>query len=147
MKISQLAEEHCANWCRGNVCVGTEINLATGLQVRWRAEGSKCLLSEGKRCPYFESSVLPMEEWAWKNPSQGVAFKNVAHQYRIRLMTERKARAAIRRCPNCRENTIRPPAKFCDLCEASRTATAKRTSKRTRGSNQSKGEKQEVNAL
>ena len=142
MKIAQLAESHCANWCRGNVCVGTEIDLATGLQVRWRSEDSKCLLSEGKRCPYFESSVLPMEEWAWKHPSEGVAFKNACHQYRIRLMTERKARAVIRRCPNCKENTIRPPAKLCDVCEADRRRSAHRASYHGADS-----DKQEANAL
>ena len=147
MKIARLAEEHCANWCRGNLCVGTDVDLPSGRHIRWRKEGSSCLLSDGKRCPYFESSVLPMESWAWKNPSEGVAFKNAAHQYPIRLMTERKAKAAIRRCPSCRENTVRPPAKFCDVCEATRIATAKRASKRNRSSNESKGEKQEQNAL
>ena len=59
MKIVQLAENYCANWCRGNLCVGTEINLATGLQDRWRAEGSKCLLSEGKRCPVLRELRSP----------------------------------------------------------------------------------------
>ena len=127
-RITRLAEKHCSNWCRGDLCVGTDVDLPSGRQIRWRSEGSRCLLADGKRCPYFEQSVLPMEDWQWKNPSEGTVFKNATHEYRIRLMTERKAGRAIRRCPNCRKNTVRPPAKFCDMCEADRRRAAHRAS-------------------
>ena len=36
-----LAEKYCCNW-HNHVCVGTEVDLSTGLQVRWRPEGSRC---------------------------------------------------------------------------------------------------------
>ena len=88
-----LAEKYCCNW-HNHVCVGTEVDLSTGLQARWRPEGSRCLLADGKRCPYFEQSVLPMERWDWKNPSEGAAFKNIAHTYRIQIVKEKTSQPA-----------------------------------------------------
>ena len=78
---------------------------------------------------YFESSILPMEAWDWEKSSKGVAFKNAAHRYQICVMKERKG-PAIRRCPGCKTNTVRPPEQFCDACKATRIVAAKRASKR-----------------
>ena len=85
---SQLARTHCANWIGHGTCVGTDIDPKTGIQRRWRPEDSPCLVSEGRRCPYLEGSVLPMENWKW-NTGAGVAFANAANQYRIEIAKEK----------------------------------------------------------
>ena len=126
-----LAEKYCANW-RDHVCTGTEVDPPTGLQVRWRPEGSRCLLAAGKRCPFFEASVLPMEQWDWKNPSEGVAFKNAAHQYRIQIIKEKASQPAIRRCSDCQKNTIGPRQRFCAECKAKRRRATKTSSQQQR---------------
>jgi hypothetical protein len=84
-----LAETYCANWIRHGTCVGTDINLKTGRQSRWRPEGSPCLVSEGKRCPYLEASVLPMAGWKWKSSLEGTAFQNAVHHCRIQIVKEK----------------------------------------------------------
>ena len=77
-----LAEKYCCNW-HNHVCVGTEVDLPTGLQVRWRPEGSRCLLADGKRCPYFEQSVLPMEKW------QCQIWVRIAGEYPVRRIASK----------------------------------------------------------
>jgi hypothetical protein len=126
-----LAEKYCCNW-HNHVCVGTDVDLSTGLQVRWRPEGSRCLLADGKRCPYFEASVLPMEHWHLKSPLEGAAFQNAAHQYRIRIVKEKTSRPAIRRCPDCQKNTIGPRHRFCGECKSKRRTVTKTTSQQQR---------------
>jgi len=55
----QAAKEHCANWNCG-ACLG--MYYKTDLSVDWSRHKPlpKCLLAEGKRCPYFENIIIPM---------------------------------------------------------------------------------------
>jgi hypothetical protein len=125
-----LAETYCANWIRHGTCVGTDINLKTGRQSRWRPEGSPCLVSEGKRCPYLEASVLPMAGWKWKSSLEGTAFQNAVHHYRIQIVKEKTSQPIIRKCPDCQENTVGPRQRFCGECKAKRKTATETTSKR-----------------
>src|SRR5439155_12852587 len=55
----QAAKEHCANWNCG-ACLGMYYN--NDLSVDWSrySPRSRCVLADGKRCPYFEEVIIPM---------------------------------------------------------------------------------------
>ena len=131
MNILPLAKEHCANYQNG-VCTGVDTE-----QRRFLPEGSACLLSSGKACRYLEDSILPMEKWDWKNPAERQAFQRAANDYRI-MHPDFVSAPAQRRCPDCRENALRPRQRLCDGCSKRRRKTshamAVRKWRRTKGS-------------
>ncbi len=59
------ARDHCANWREGK-CAGTA-SRPNGSHFRFLPEGSRCLLGEDKRCPYFEEHVVPMRQGEWNS--------------------------------------------------------------------------------
>jgi hypothetical protein len=134
MKVQpvSLARNHCANWIGHGTCVGTDVDLKTGRQSRWRPEGSPCFVTEVRRCPYLESAVLPMAaaSWNWKSSLEGTAFRNAADQYRIQIVKEKPSKPAIRKCPDCQQNTISLRQRFCGECKAKRKTTTETASKR-----------------
>ena len=132
-----LARDHCANWIGHGTCVGTDIDLKTGRQIRWRPEGSPCLVSEGKRCPYLEGAVLPMENWKWKGALEETAFRNAVHQYRIQIVKEKPSKPVIRKCPDCQQNTVDPRERFCGECKVRRRTATKTSSQQQRRKKQS----------
>ena len=76
-----IAKAHCANWQTGNRCSGIAFN-ADGSMRRFRAAGL-CQVCES-RCPYFESSVLPIgehPEWVKKYPGLARQFQEGADRY------------------------------------------------------------------
>jgi hypothetical protein len=50
---------YCANHLPGDKCVGTETRL-NGQQVRFRPEGSSCLLLAGERCPWPANAAIKL---------------------------------------------------------------------------------------
>ena len=73
-----------------------------------------------------------MEHWNWKNPSEGTAFKNAAHQYHIQAIKEKASQPSIRQCPDCQKNTIGPRQRFCGECKSKRRTVTKTASQQQR---------------
>ena len=132
MTLSQLATGYCAN-CHNGICTGTQTNL-DGTQSRFLPEGSSCLLfgATPSSCAYLEEYVAPMAGWTWKNPREGALFGNAIAAYRIRFAGERPSDPAIRRCPDCRNNTVGPRQRYCEECKIRRRRTTMASAKRKR---------------
>jgi hypothetical protein len=64
-----------------------------------------------------------MEKWDWKNPAEGRAFQGAAHHYRM-MHPDFHSAPAQRRCPDCRENALRPRQRLCDGCSKRRRKTS-----------------------
>ena len=117
--IASLAKHHCANWNHG-ICVGTQCQ-PNGSHSRFLPESTNCLLLLGKRCAYFEQSVLPMAElsWEWKSSVAENTFKERADTYRRLHSGITGLHRNQRKCPDCRE-PIGPRKRFCEKCSAKR---------------------------
>jgi hypothetical protein len=121
--VCRLAEEYCANWWRGSLCQGADVDLRTGRHFRWRAAGNPCLLGLGLRCPYFEQSVLPMEkrkENAWPTLREGMTFREAAPTYRRLFLPETLVERLERLCPDCGKHPIGPKKRCCEKCRQRR---------------------------
>jgi hypothetical protein len=117
--VYKLAETHCANWCRGGICEGADVDLKTGRHFRWRRAGCPCLLSTDQRCPYFEQCVLPMEgrkEKDWPTFAQGEAFRKAARLYHAAFPETVTHPPDIRKCPDCGKRPVEPRKRYCSEC-------------------------------
>lgn len=120
--VYRLAEEHCANWCRGGLCEGAATD-RTGRHLRWRTAGTPCLLGLGQRCPYFEHWVLPMDkrkETDWPTFEEGVAFRGASRIYRLAFLPETLVEPRNRLCPDCGKYSLNPRQRCCSLCRKRR---------------------------
>jgi len=132
--VYRLAEQHCANWCRGGTCEGAGVDLKTGRHFRWRRAGCPCLLALDQRCPYFETAVLSMErrgEKDWPTVTQGVAFREAARLYHVIFPETVGVEPATRKCPDCGKNRIGPRKRCCEECRIRRLRSAQTKAKQT----------------
>jgi len=111
-----IAKNHCANYQEG-ICSGIDFG-PKGELFRFRAEGSRCLLSSRERCSYFETAVLPIganQEWQKKYPGEARQFEEGADQY-LRAHSGIPGLAPRRRkCPDC-GTQIGPKQRYCAQC-------------------------------
>jgi hypothetical protein len=117
--VYRMAEQHCANWCRGGTCVGVGFDIYTQRHFFITKEGSPCLLRLDRRCPYFELSVLPMEkrrEKDWPTFAQGEAFREAGRQYHLAFPETAIVEPTTRRCPDCGKHRIEPRKRCCAQC-------------------------------
>jgi hypothetical protein len=135
--VYRQAKEHCANWCRGGTCVGVGFDIYTQRHFFITKEGSPCLLGLGRRCPYFELSVLPMEkrkETDWPSFKQGEEFRKAARLYHLIFPETEIVEPETRKCPDCGKHRIGPRKRCCTECR-------NRRRKATNAANQRKWQK------
>jgi hypothetical protein len=121
--VYKLAEKYCANWCKGGICEGAEVDLKTGRHFRWRRAGCPCLLGLDQRCPYFEQSVLPMEqrkERDWPAFAEGEAFRKAARLYHSVFPETATVTPEVRKCPDCGKRSVEPKKQYCVQCRIRR---------------------------
>jgi hypothetical protein len=118
MNPHQMAKAQCDCYQPDGTCLG--ITCDDKLKpVRFRPEGSKCLLVEPvKRCQHFESSILPYnpeDKDSRLDAKKKSEWAEGSHAYRIATgyMAE-----TVRLCPQCRTSKIGIGRKVCDLCKA-----------------------------
>jgi hypothetical protein len=117
--VYRMAEQHCANWCRGGTCVGVGFDIYTQRYYRITNEGDRCLLALDQRCPYFEKSVLPMEkrgERDWPTFIGGQAFREAARLYHSVFPETVAVPPTTRKCPDCGKHRIGPRKRCCAEC-------------------------------
>ena len=110
-----LAHKHCSNFSDGQ-CAGVDFR-KNGSLFRFRKEGERCLLKDGRRCSFFETAVLPIrsrKEWPDEEVRKGFLvgaaqydrdFIHDAPQTRIKRKCIRCGRtmwSAMQLCTHCR---------------------------------------------
>lgn len=118
MTPHQMAKAQCD--CYGpDGCLG--ITLRDDLtMVRFRPEGSKCLLASNpvKRCQHFEAAITPYRPDAKDTRTAARLQSEWAEgSYAYRITTGYMAES-IRICPQCRTAKISGGKKLCDECRA-----------------------------
>ena len=119
MTPTQFAKEECANHQPDGSCLGIMIN--ADLSTTQARPLPKCLLAEGKRCPYFEQCVAPMADMA-SDPRRAAALQAAVAEYR--QATNQKA-PANRSCPDCGA-ALQKGKQRCPKCAAFRRRAANR---------------------
>jgi hypothetical protein len=124
MKTVVLAKNHCANWLIDGACNGVDFKRPALKQIRFLPEGTRCLLALGKRCSYFETAVMPMKDWEWKDAEEGRKFKEGVNRY-IRMHLRKETMPDLppreRKCPDC-GNRIGFRMRYCADCARIRKA-------------------------
>ena len=133
MNLLRAAKEHCANWDCGT-CLG--MYYKDDLSVDWSRHSPRptCLLTDGKRCPFFEEIVIPTRMSRETAQSKARADKKDAavqtyltlHQL---IPTKTKAK---RMCLECRRAEVGGRQRFCQKCGQRRKRASYRLSKRAR---------------
>ena len=113
--LTTFLKKECSNWDT-NTCLGATIK-STGL---FNTSG-KCVIIEGKPCPYFEKSVLPS---AKNDPNYD---KIVKHYCKI---NPENIPADSNICNDCGK-TIPPRKRYCKECANKRRKKTFRNSSRT----------------
>ena len=117
MTPMQLVRDECANHQPDGSCLGVMIN--EDLSMTRADPKPRCLLAEGKRCPYFEACVAPMADMA-SDPRRAAALQEAVAEYR-RMTNQKQPRA--RPCPEC-GGPLQPRRRLCPACARKRrTAT------------------------
>jgi len=98
--LTTFIKTNCSNWDI-DICLGATIN-STGL---FNTSG-KCLIIEGKPCPYFEKSVLPSA----KNDAN---YDKILKYYS--KINPKFDPAQANTCNNCGK-TIPPRKRYCKEC-------------------------------
>jgi hypothetical protein len=131
MSPQQAAKEHCANW-DGGACLG--MYYKNNLSVDWSRHNplARCLLADGKRCPYFEEIIIPMrmsretEAAIVRADKKDKAVASYIKLHKLSPLTRRI-------CPDCQKEPLLPRRRTCDACRRLRRRATKRTWKmRTR---------------
>lgn len=111
MSPMQFVEAECANFSGGG-CI-------------WR---KKCLISERKRCDYFETDVLPLADRA--GIADVILFRDAVDQYRRwNYVPKSKGKLKLGRKCACGESLL-PRERVCEKCRTSRRRETYRKAKR-----------------
>lgn len=119
MTALQLVREECANHQSDGSCAGAMIN--DDLSILCSIPQSRCLVAEGKRCPYFEECVAPMVNMVTV-PRRLAEIQEAVAEYR--RITKQKDTPA-RPCPDC-GGSCQPRKRYCPNCAHAREKAAKR---------------------
>lgn len=120
----QFANEACSNYERGH-CHG--INILDDLRmVRFRPEGSPCLLSSAQACRFFEQCVLPLAQ-RHELAKRRQEYAEAAHQYR--MTSAAHGMSVTRPCPQC-GRSMEPRHRLCPACARDNHLRAQRKSMR-----------------
>jgi hypothetical protein len=127
----QAAKEHCANWNCG-ACLG--MYYKDDLSVDWSKHSprSRCVLADGKRCPYFEEIIIPMKisrDTAQAKTRADKKATAVEAYRRVHQLTAFKTKAK-RMCFECRRVEVEGKERFCPKCAKRRNQASYRRSKR-----------------
>jgi hypothetical protein len=127
----QAAKEHCANWDCG-ACLG--MYYKNDLSVDWSRHSprSRCLLAEGRRCPYFEEIIIPMRmsrDTAQAKTRADKKHAAVEAYLRLHQLAPSKTKAK-RMCFECRRVEVEGKKRFCQKCGQRRKRASYRHSKR-----------------
>jgi len=125
MSPLQAAKEHCANWDCG-ACLG--IYYKDDLSIDWSRHKPlpRCLLAEGKRCPYFEEIIIPMRmsrETEAATVRADKKDKAVASYMKLHKLSP----VTHRICPDCQKEPLLPRRRVCDACRRHRRRATKRS--------------------
>ena len=125
MSPQQAAKEHCANW-DGGACLG--MYYKDDLSIDWSRHKPlpRCLLAEGKRCPYFEEIIIPMrmsretEAAIVRADKKDKAVASYIKLHKLSPLTRRI-------CPDCQKEPLLPRRRTCDACRRQRRRKTKRS--------------------
>lgn len=109
----QFIRDECANHQPDNSCLGAVID--PDLSIRRLRPLPRCLVAEGKRCPYFEECVAPMADMV-TDPRRSAALQDAVAEYR--QVTNQKAPRA-RPCPDC-GGPLQKGRQLCPTCSIER---------------------------
>ena len=118
--LTAFARKHCSNWeVSDNICLGVMDNAIFN-------EGP-CLLSQGKRCQYFEQSVFPIADPPYRYSTEPARYEAILDLYlKINPDFQQRKPIKIRLC-GCGE-VLKPRRHVCDQCKKNQTRfTRKRT--------------------
>ena len=115
-----IARKYCANFDESG-CSGIDFE-PDGKLVRFRSEGSRCLLAQNQPCSYFETAVLPTgesEEWKKADPGRAAEFAEGEDLYKRRHLGIPGLALKARKCPDCGKG-IGPKQRYCVECRTRR---------------------------
>jgi len=125
MTPMQFIRDECANHQPDGSCLGVMIE--EDLSIRRGTPRPRCLVADGKRCPYFEECVAPVADMA-SDPRRAAALQEAAAEYR--QITNQKAPKA-RPCPDC-GRPMQKGRQYCPRCADTRRKASNRTAQSRR---------------
>ena len=126
MTPMQLVRDECANHQPDGSCLGVMIN--EDLSMTRAAPKPRCLLAEGKRCPYFEACVAPMADMA-SDPRRAADLLEAVAEYR---RITKQGLELTRQCPDC-DGPMRKGKQYCrKYADRRRKASNREAQARTR---------------
>ena len=109
MTPMQLVRDECANHQPDGSCLGVMIN--EDLSMTRAAPKPRCLVADGKRCPYFEACVAPMADMA-SDPRRAAGLLEAVAEYR---RVTKQGVDLTRQCPDC-DGPMRKGRRYCPAC-------------------------------
>jgi hypothetical protein len=109
----QFIREECANHQPDGSCAGVAIN--RDRTIPYAAPKPRCLITEGRRCAYFERCVVPMCDWTTE-PRRKAAIQEAVAAYR-RLT--KQGEDVSRQCPDC-DGPMARGNRYCPECAGKR---------------------------
>jgi len=118
--FEKLVVKECCNYNRGN-CLGAMFNFSGEKGDNYRTliqwidkekEGKKCLVTQGKRCDFFISYVLP----ALGNENKSLVLKYEKLIEKSNADIDRKYNLTCKKCKTKFETNI-PQKKYCKACQ------------------------------
>lgn len=115
--LTAFARENCGNWDAGQLaCIGVD-----GGKV---FHEGPCLLAQGKSCRYFEKSVFPICDPAYRYATETNKYQTILGLYLKINPNLMQSDAAARLC-ECGE-PLKERRRYCDKCRIRRQKSATR---------------------
>jgi len=105
----QFVVEECSNHQPDGSCLGAMIE--EDLSIRRGTPRPRCLVADGKRCPYFEACVLPLADMA-SDPRRATSLQEAVAEYR---RVTKQGEDLDRQCPEC-GGPMRKGKRYCPTC-------------------------------
>jgi len=125
MSPAQLAKLECANWING-ICLGAMLNKDLSQWMKRELAGRSCIVG-CKRCPYFESVLIPQVRMSPNHPYYKAMLEAVT-KYEVKYFEK----VVLRHCRQCKKAVpgMKKNQKYCPVCAKRRKSKATRESKR-----------------
>jgi hypothetical protein len=125
MNLNQFVVATCANRQSNGSCLGA--NFDDRLQPLPGTSRAVCRICDGIRCPYFESTLIPLADGT-TDPATREEYQNAVAKYRkLHGLTARMTRP----CPDC-GGALQKNKRLCPACAERRRRKTYRTAQRKR---------------